>query len=46
MPTIRTTPRIAGTLTLLAVLLAAGLYAIAQPPMDEAKRDRSVTVGG
>ena len=46
MPTTRTTPRIAGTLTLLAVLLAAGLYAIAQPPMDEAKRDRSVTVGG
>jgi acetamidase/formamidase len=45
MPTTRTTPRIAGTLTLLAVLLAAGLYAIAQPPMDEAKRDRTVTVG-
>ena len=45
MPTTRTNKRIAGTLTLLAVVLAAGLYALAQAPMDEAKRDRSVTVG-
>jgi acetamidase/formamidase len=46
MPTTRTKKRITGTLALLAVLLAAGLYALAQQPMDEAKRDRSVTVGG
>jgi acetamidase/formamidase len=46
MPTTRTTPRIAGALSAFLVLLVAGLYAIAQPPVDEAKRDRSVTVGG
>ena len=51
MPTIRTKKRLAATLTVLAVLLAAGLYAVAQQPyqltpMDEAKRDRAVAVGG
>jgi acetamidase/formamidase len=51
MPTIRTTKRLAATLTVIAVLLVAGLYAVAQQPfqltpMDEAKRDRAVAVGG
>jgi acetamidase/formamidase len=51
MPTVRTKKRVAATLTVLAVLLAAGFYAVAQQayqlaPMDEAKRDRAVAVGG
>jgi len=51
MPTVRTKKRLAATLTVLAVLLVAGLYAIAQQPyqlvpMDESKRDRAVAVGG
>src|SRR5215831_1984574 len=51
MPTIRTNKRLAATLTVFAVLLVAGLYALAQQPyqlapMDEAKRDRAVAAGG
>ena len=51
MPTIRTKKRLAATLTIVAVLLAAGLYAVAQQPyqltpMDETKRDRAVGVAG
>ncbi len=33
-------------LAALALLLGAGLYAVAQQTMEEAKRDRSVSVSG
>src|SRR5437867_10851019 len=33
-------------LAALALLVGAGLYAIAQQPMEEAKRDRAVSMGG
>ena len=51
MPTVRTKKRLAALLTVLAVLLAAGFYAVAQQPfqltpMDEAKRDRTVAMAG
>src|SRR5215470_6435539 len=44
-----TKKRVVATLTVVAVLLAAGLYALAQQPyqlapMDESKRDRAVSV--
>src|SRR5215475_5997276 len=49
MPAVRTKKRLVATLTIVAVLLAAGLYALAQQPyqlapMDESKRDRAVSV--
>src|SRR5262245_65117890 len=49
MPAVKTKKRIVATLTIVAVLLAAGLYALAQQPyqlapMDESKRDRAVSV--
>ncbi len=51
MPALKTRKRIVATLTMAAVLLTVGLYAIAQQPyqltpLDEAKRDRAVAVGG
>jgi hypothetical protein len=51
MPSLRTKKRLTAALTLVVMLLAAGLYAVAQQPyqltpMDEAKRDRAVSVGG
>ncbi|HEU4368859.1 MAG TPA: acetamidase/formamidase family protein [Methylomirabilota bacterium] len=51
MPTVRMKKRLAATFTVLVVLLAAGLYAVAQQPyqlspMDETKRDRAVSVAG
>src|SRR5882724_6854538 len=49
MPPLRTNKCIVATLTVTAVLLAAGLYAVAQQPyqltpMEESKRDRTVSV--
>jgi len=51
MPTLRTKTRLTAILTVLALILAAGFYARAQQPyqlapMDEARRDRAVAVGG
>jgi acetamidase/formamidase len=51
MPALRTRKRIVATLTVVAVLLTVGFYAIAQQPyqltpLDEAKRDRTVSVAG
>src|SRR5919201_7156424 len=51
MPALQTRKRMMATVAALAVLLAVGFYALAQQPyeltpMDEAKRDRSVSVGG
>jgi acetamidase/formamidase len=51
MPPIRTKKRLAAALIGLTSILVAGLYALAQQPyqltpMDEAKRDRAVAVGG
>ncbi len=51
MPTLRTKTRLAAILTVLALILAARFYARAQQPyqlapMDEARRDRAVAVGG
>jgi acetamidase/formamidase len=46
MPSIRTKKRLLATLTAGVVLLAAGLYAVAQQQMEESKRERSVSVGG
>jgi acetamidase/formamidase len=51
MPTLRSRKRLVAVLTVLAVSLAAGLYAVAQQPyqltpVDEAKRDRAVSVAG
>ncbi len=51
MPGIRTKKRLAVILTALTLILAAGLYAVAQQPyqlapLDEAKRDRAVSAGG
>jgi hypothetical protein len=49
MPAVKTKKRVVATLTIVALLLAAGLYALAQQPyqlapMDESKRDRAVSV--
>src|SRR5688572_24388013 len=44
MPSLRTTKRVVTLLTFAGIVLAAGLYAVAQ--VDESKRDRSVGVGG
>src|SRR5678815_773639 len=51
MPSVRTKKRLITVLTIAVVVLAAGLYAVAQQPyqltpMDEAKRDRSVDAAG
>src|SRR2546427_1551774 len=51
MPPLKTNKRIIATLTVAAVLLAAGFYAVAQQPyqltpMEESKRDRAVSVSG
>src|SRR4030095_2968304 len=51
MPSVRAKKGFLAVLTLVALVLAAGLYAIAQQPyqlapMDEAKRDRTVAGGG
>jgi len=51
MPSIRTKKRLVAVVTVAVVVCAAGLYALAQQPyqlapMDEAKRDRAVSVGG
>src|SRR5690242_20920014 len=49
MPQLRTKKGFAAALTVVAIVLAAGLYALAQQPyqlapMDESKRDRAVYV--
>jgi hypothetical protein len=49
MPPLRTNKRLVAALTVVAALLAAGLYAVAQQPyqlspMEESKRDRAVSV--
>src|SRR5438270_1485396 len=51
MPQLRTKQGLAAALTVVAIVLAAGLYALAQQPyqlapMDESKRDRGVSVSG
>jgi hypothetical protein len=51
MPTLRSRKKLVAVLTALALSLAAGLYAVAQQPyqltpVDEAKRDRAVSVAG
>jgi acetamidase/formamidase len=51
MPSVRAKKRLVALLTVAVVVLAAGLYALAQQPyqlapLDEAKRDRSVAAGG
>src|SRR6266404_5548326 len=51
MSQLRTTQGLAAALTVVAIVLAAGLYALAQQPyqlapMDESKRDRGVSVSG
>src|SRR5690242_2006765 len=51
MPSVRAKKRVVTLLTVAVVVLAAGLYALAQQPyqlapMDEAKRDRVVAAGG
>src|SRR5712664_2355256 len=51
MPQLRTKKGFVAALTVVAILSIAGLYAVAQQPyqlapMDEAKRDRAVSVGG
>ena len=51
MPAQRTSKRLVAALTVLGVLVTLGVYAVAQQPyqlapMDEAKRDRAVGVGG
>src|SRR5688572_248970 len=51
MPALETRKRIVATLTVVAVLLTVGLYALAQQPyqlapLEEAKRDRAVSVAG
>src|ERR1051325_8515903 len=51
MPSVRAKKRFVTVLTIAVVVLAAGLYAVAQQPyqlapLDEAKRDRSVAAGG
>src|SRR5256886_4451258 len=50
-PQLRTKQDLAAALTVVAIVLAAGLYALAQQPyqlaaMDESKRDRGVSVSG
>src|SRR2546428_6205630 len=50
MPHLRTKKGFVAALTVVAVLLVAGLYAVAQQPyqltpMEESKRDRGVTAG-
>jgi acetamidase/formamidase len=45
MARLRTKKRLVSGLAVLALVFAAGLYAVAQQ-MDEAKRDRVLTVGG
>jgi len=40
-----TNTRLVGALAAVTLVLAAGLYAVAQQ-MDESKRDRTVPVGG
>ncbi len=45
MARLRTKKRLVGALAVLALVFAAGLYAVAQQ-MDESKRDRAVAVGG
>ena len=49
MPPLRTKKRLVAALTVIAALLAAGLYAVAQQPyqltpLEESKRDRAVSV--
>lgn len=51
MPAVTTSKRLVAILTVLALSLAAGLYAVAQQPyqlapIDETKRDRAVAAGG
>src|SRR6476660_8910304 len=51
MPSVHAKKRLVTVLTIAVVVLAAGLYAVAQQPyqlapMDEAKRDRSVAAAG
>ena len=51
MPSVRAKKGFLAALTLTVLVLAAGLYAVAQQPyqlapMDEAKRDRTVAAGG
>ena len=48
MPPLKTNKRIVAALTVAGVLLAAGLYALAQQPyqltpLEESKRDRAVS---
>src|SRR5262249_56824820 len=48
-PAVKTKKRVVATLTVVAVLLAAGFFALAQQPyqlapMEESKRDRAVSV--
>ena len=48
MPPLKTKKRIVAALTIAGVLLAAGLYALAQQPyqltpLEESKRDRAVS---
>ena len=51
MSQLRTKQGLAAALTVVAIVLAAGLYALAQQPyqlapMDESKRDRGISVSG
>ena len=46
MMKLRTRKALFGGLAALALLLGAGLYAVAQQTMEEAKRDRAVSMGG
>jgi len=51
MPSLRSKKRLVASVTVVVLLLAAGLYAAAQQPyqltpLDEAKRDRAVSVAG
>src|SRR5215470_3532130 len=46
MARIRTPRWLAATVVVLALLLGAGLYAVAQAPLDEAKRARAVPAPG
>ena len=46
MARLKTRKWLATGLAALALLLTAGLYAIAQQAMDESKRDRTVAVPG
>src|SRR5512132_2795589 len=46
MMKLRTRKALFGGLAALALLLCAGLYAVAQQTMEEAKRDRAVSMGG